>query len=202
MVFLQHGLSDSSATWVINFANQSLAFVLADSGYDVWLGNMRGNTYGRRHETLTPKDEAFWDFSFDEMSDYDLVSMVDYVLGVTNQTQLIYVGHSQGTMIAFAQLSKNSEFAAKIKLFVAMGPVAHLGHIESSIKIFGMACNIKCIRTLKTNMGFGYGCVIHTQKLRFSGFQAYFVLQGHIFFFFKLKFVIISFLLTFTKHCG
>jgi lysosomal acid lipase/cholesteryl ester hydrolase len=71
------------------------------------------------------------------MSDYDLTSMVDYALKVTNQKQLIYIGHSQGTMISFAQLSKNQEFASKIKLFVALGPVAHLGAIESPIKLVG-----------------------------------------------------------------
>ncbi len=42
MVYLQHGLLDSSATWVMNFPEQSLAFILHDAGYDVWLGRPSG----------------------------------------------------------------------------------------------------------------------------------------------------------------
>merc|ERR1719305_2280628 len=39
VVFLQHGLIDSSATWVIAGPEHGgLAFRLAEAGYDVWLG--------------------------------------------------------------------------------------------------------------------------------------------------------------------
>ena len=71
-------------------------------GYDVWLGNVRGNTYSLRHEKYNVKSSAFWNFSFDEMAKFDLPSMLMYVLNVTKEEQLYYVGHSQGTMIIFA----------------------------------------------------------------------------------------------------
>lgn len=38
-------------------------FVMADAGYDVWIGNIRGNFYGRRHMHLSPDEEKFWDFT-------------------------------------------------------------------------------------------------------------------------------------------
>ena len=59
-VYLQHGLICSSASWVTSGEN-SLAFVLSEAGYDVWLGNFRGNVYGRRHVSLNPDlDNNFW----------------------------------------------------------------------------------------------------------------------------------------------
>jgi hypothetical protein len=38
-VLLQHGLLESSAVFVDNGPGRSLAFALADAGFDVWLSN-------------------------------------------------------------------------------------------------------------------------------------------------------------------
>ncbi|KEP64491.1 UNVERIFIED_CONTAM: triacylglycerol lipase [Hammondia hammondi] len=46
LVFLQHGLLESSLNWVSGGA-ESLAFLLVENGCDVWLGNNRGNEYVR-----------------------------------------------------------------------------------------------------------------------------------------------------------
>jgi len=52
---------------------ESLAYVLANAGYDVWLGNNRGNKYSRANKDLSPKDDKaeFFDYSFFELGKYD-----------------------------------------------------------------------------------------------------------------------------------
>jgi len=132
-VLLQHGLLDASHTWVINFPKQSLGFILADAGYDVWLGNTRGNTYGLSHSKYSVDDLRFWNFTFDDFIRDDLPSMVNHVLNKTGEKQLFYIGHSQGTMMGFGALSTNADLASKIRLFVALAPVMTLGSLEVSL---------------------------------------------------------------------
>lgn len=55
---------------------------------------------------------------------------MDYILCTTKQDKLVYIGHSQGTLIAFAAFSTNLELAKKIKLFVALAPIATIGNIK------------------------------------------------------------------------
>mmetsp|Transcript_13576 Transcript_13576/g.21195 ORF Transcript_13576/g.21195 Transcript_13576/m.21195 type:complete len:89 (+) Transcript_13576:212-478(+) len=70
IAFLQHGLISSSETWV-SYGETSWAYVLADLGFDVWMGNSRGNIYSRGHASLKAEGDYF-NFSFYEMGKYDL----------------------------------------------------------------------------------------------------------------------------------
>ncbi|XP_003224429.4 gastric triacylglycerol lipase isoform X1 [Anolis carolinensis] len=133
VVFLQHGLLVDAANWYQNFPHSSLAFMLADAGYDVWLGNSRGTSWSQKHISLSPTSRKFWAFSYDHMAKYDLPASIDFILRHTQQRQLYYIGHAQGTTIAFIAFSTNSQLAAKIKLFVALGPVATVKHAKTPL---------------------------------------------------------------------
>ena len=67
-ILLLHGLLDSSATFLMNGRDGSLGFLLAAEGFDVWLGNTRGNRYSSSHETISPTSPEFWDWSWDAMA--------------------------------------------------------------------------------------------------------------------------------------
>ncbi|XP_016076211.1 PREDICTED: gastric triacylglycerol lipase [Miniopterus natalensis] len=134
VVFLQHGFIASATNWIANLPNNSLGFLLADAGYDVWLGNSRGNTWAKRNIYYSPESAEFWAFSFDEMAKYDLPATIDFILKKTGQEKLHYVGHSQGTTIGFIAFSTNATLAKRIEVFHALAPIVSLKHTKSPIK--------------------------------------------------------------------
>lgn len=113
--FLQHGLFTTAADFVMTGRKYAMAFYLAKHGGDVWLGNTRGSKHSVRHKNLTQDNDAFWDFSFNEMGRYDLPAMIDYALNVTNKSDIVYVGHSQGGAAFLAMLSYHPEYNSKIR---------------------------------------------------------------------------------------
>ena len=62
VVFLQHGILADATNWVMDTPSKSLAYILADSGFDVWLGNIRGNDYSKRHVKYQPNQWKFWNW--------------------------------------------------------------------------------------------------------------------------------------------
>ncbi|KAE8963706.1 hypothetical protein PF011_g28936, partial [Phytophthora fragariae] len=123
---------DSSFTFVSNFRNQSLAYVLADAGFDVWLGNNRGTTWSRSHLDYSTDDE-FWDFTWEDMGLYDLPAFANHILDITGRSTVSYVGHSEGTTQAFVGFSKNQEVAKKLgkkvdETFLSLGFTSFLPH--------------------------------------------------------------------------
>ncbi|VDN23206.1 unnamed protein product, partial [Cylicostephanus goldi] len=155
VVFLQHGLLCSSSAWLLNAPDQSAGnlkyfsesnmdqnkcypgFLFAEHGYDVWLGNMRGNVYSKQHRTLNSDSADFWRFSWEEMAKYDLPAMINYVLNRTAQRSLYYAGHSQGTLTMLAKLSKDRLFAQKIRKFFLLAPVYRMSHVKGFFYNFG-----------------------------------------------------------------
>ena len=84
-VLFQHGILDSAYCWIVNYADVAPAFVAARAGYDVWLGNSRGNTYSRANVDLDPdhNEKKFWNFSWYDMGTYDLPAVIDAIQGKT-----------------------------------------------------------------------------------------------------------------------
>ncbi|XP_030920536.1 lipase member M-like [Geospiza fortis] len=132
-VLIVHGFCLDGGDWVDNFPENSLAFILADAGHDVWIGNNRGSSWSRRHRSLSTASEEFWDFSFHEMAMYDLPAMVGFILMQTEQEQLFYVGHAQGSSLGFIAFSSLPHLAKKIKLFFALAPVYTFRHVRGPV---------------------------------------------------------------------
>ena len=125
-------------------------FLLADAGYDVWLGNFRGNIYSRNHTHLDPDQEQFWQFSWDQMGQLDLPAMLFHVTRHTGQHKLVYVGHSMGTtafwvmmnrytclrkmMMILTPVCRYPEMNSMVQLMVGMAPVAAAAHMYSPVK--------------------------------------------------------------------
>jgi len=123
VVYLHHGLLMNSEVWVcITNPERSVPFVLAELGYDVWLGNNRGNKYSKKSILHDPNSTKFWDFSIDDFAWHDIPDSIEYILEIARATSLSYVGFSQGTAQAFAALSIHPQLNQKVNVFIALAP--------------------------------------------------------------------------------
>lgn len=133
-ILLSHGVLSSSGDFLVMGVNQSLAFLLHDQNYDVWLLNYRGNRYSRKHVSLNPNvGPKFWQYSMHEIATQDLSATVDYIVKTTGHQRLYYTGHSMGTAIFWILLSEQPEYNDRFHFMQALAPVAFLGNMKSNI---------------------------------------------------------------------
>lgn len=75
------------------------------------------------------------------MAEYDIPAMLEHALKVSGQTQLFYIGHSQGTLVGFTGFSANPELAKKVKLFIALAPIFFLTHTATILRDVAFTLN-------------------------------------------------------------
>ncbi|KAH8339109.1 hypothetical protein KR074_004414 [Drosophila pseudoananassae] len=132
-VLLQHGLFSNSDCFLSSGPDNSLAYLLADAGYDVWLGNARGNIYSRENNIISINSPKFWHFDWHEIGTIDIPAMIDYIIDVTGFSQVHYAGHSQGTTVYLVLLSERPEYNEKIKSGHLLAPCAFFEHGKSFV---------------------------------------------------------------------
>ncbi|RMZ55129.1 hypothetical protein APUTEX25_005407 [Auxenochlorella protothecoides] len=78
VVFFQHGVMDTSLSWVSNGVEGSQAFAAHDAGFDVWLGNSRSNP-PRAHIDPAKSGLRYWYYSINELGIQDMDAQLDFV---------------------------------------------------------------------------------------------------------------------------
>ncbi|XP_022148781.1 triacylglycerol lipase 1-like isoform X2 [Momordica charantia] len=117
--------------WFLNSAEQSLGFILAENGFDVWIGNVRGTRWSHGHISLSEHDKKFWNWSWEDLALYDLAEMIDYINSLTDR-KVYVVGHSQGTIISFVALTQ-PDIAKKVEAAALLSPISYLDHITAPL---------------------------------------------------------------------
>lgn len=128
-VLLLHGLFMGGDAWFMDSPNQSLGFILADHGFDVWVGNVRGTQWSHGHTSLSDGDKEFWDWSWQELALYDLEAMLTYINSKTS-SKVFVVGHSQGTIMSLAAFTQ-PDIVNMVEAAALLSPISYLDHISS-----------------------------------------------------------------------
>jgi len=111
---------------------------LVNQGFDVWVGNNRGNKYSNRISEnvseVKKSYEKYFDFSFVEMGLYDQPAVYKYILSKhSEEQQIYYIGNSQGNSQMFAGLldEESGEYlSSKTKKFIAAAPIVFLNNTD------------------------------------------------------------------------
>lgn len=123
--------------WVFNRESVAPAFVLSRGGYDVWMGNNRGNRFSQEHATLDNKSKEYWDgIDWEIMGTKDTPAVIDFILENTGHSKINYIGHSEGTTQIMAGAPLIPEYyKEKMLLAIFLAPPAAMSN--NSVALLG-----------------------------------------------------------------
>ena len=123
--------SDAASSLAFSIFGKPWSMSLFDRGYDVWYGNNRATPFsqGRAGDAAgqTVDDKEHWQWSSQDLAEYDVRSQVDKVLEVTRQEKLTYIGYSRGTAQIFLALAMDQDYySTRINKVIALAPCMYL----------------------------------------------------------------------------
>eukprot|EP01022_Parablepharisma_sp_SALTPOND_P018075 TRINITY_DN2937_c0_g1_i1.p1 TRINITY_DN2937_c0_g1~~TRINITY_DN2937_c0_g1_i1.p1 ORF type:complete len:433 (-),score=9.63 TRINITY_DN2937_c0_g1_i1:19-1197(-) len=135
-VLIAHGVLGCSDNMLDN-GDDSLGYMLANLGYDVWLMNNRGNKYSKSHISLNPNTDAkYWEFSLHEIGLFDIRENVNYITKITGYRNLHYVGYSQSGGAILAALTEDYQFYKDhLKSITLWAPVSNMEHSSGLLRL-------------------------------------------------------------------
>lgn len=144
-------------------SNRSLALMLANNGYDVWLSSNRGvdgnnngyiqiapalavrnrknyakNMTAGEEDLLLRRTEnrGYWSFTLDDQIAHEMPSQVATVLNVTGAPKVTLFGYSNTALTTFAMLSIRPDIAARVDTYIASAPVVYYSKLDGWFKWF------------------------------------------------------------------
>ncbi len=129
-VIFCHGLG--AGRYNLDFPGHSLAQFFADAGFDVWVCELRGVG-----ASTTPH---FWNcvsphWTFDDLVEKDVPSIIEKVLEVTKADKAAWVGHSMGGMLMYAYLAKNPQNVAAAFAIASPAQFKGFGWTKATVKL-------------------------------------------------------------------
>ncbi|XP_049790123.1 lipase member M-like [Schistocerca nitens] len=121
-ILVMSGLIGCSDNFFAFGKNNSLPFMLADAGYDVFLGNQRGCAYSRRHKKWTRQEPQYWRYTLDDVALYDMPALVSLAQRLSGERRLFYVGYSAGTHSLYAFLQLRPDLRPSLRAAFLLAP--------------------------------------------------------------------------------
>ncbi|KAB2596530.1 triacylglycerol lipase 1-like [Pyrus ussuriensis x Pyrus communis] len=100
-------LKFSGDAWFLNSPEGSLGFILADEGFDVWVGNVHQTRWSHGHTSLSEENKIF-----------------------DNKLRSLCYWNSQGTIMSLAALTQ-PDIAELVEAAALFCPISYLEHITS-----------------------------------------------------------------------